>query len=309
MLRVTLLLALLLVSCGKKEPQKAHGDLDAIKAKGETYLGMSSQWQDNYGFVSGCDSLLWTSLFKVSGGAVDLKLAKDADGSWQRHPSGDCFPGKSKSSISRDMILGLMLAIWETKDLAEANSLVKYLEDHDNTLGEHDGSIDGRNRVYANPGFAGLIYRLRWRLGGPYSAKVEVPVPVLPVDGYEAHLQALTTLLWALMEGGISQVQLNALKGQTERQPNNAVYQALRTKFDPARGGDTSDVVRILMDEKYFPSDRLPTSSDRCVDYLFNHDQNEADWSPCAPLAVHSGTDLLFTNFILFRNSFGFRIL
>lgn len=298
---------LLLCACGhKNEPQETTDPMDSIKAKGEKYLSLSSQVQDHYGFLPGCDSLLFTSLYKVSGAAVDLKQAKDADGQWYRTPGKDCFPSQTISTISRDMILGLMISLWVNHDLEEAKALVKYFEDHNFVMGQSDGSVDGKNRVFATPSFAGLAYRLRWRLGGDYNVLADTPNPVFPQTGYEAHLQALNTLLFGLMEGSISNAQLEALKSQTERQPDNALYQALRSKFDPDRQGNQSEAFRILSEESLFPSDRLPTSHDHCVDYLFNHDKNDGDWLPCEPLVVHSGLDLLFANFVIFRNSFGF---
>lgn len=309
-MRYLALLLLLVVACGEKhKPQKTPNPLEALDQKAERYLGLSSMVQDRFGFLPGCDSLLFTSLYKLGGAAVDIKQARDADGKWHRHPARNCFPKESRTEISRDMWLGAMLVAWFTRDLAMAQSMVNYVETHDK-LGASDGSIDGNNRVSTNPQFEGLLYRLRYKLGGSYHGKVETPQTWLPADGFEQSLQMLRLFLVADMNGSVSQIMLNTLRAETNNRPDNAVFWALRAKYDPELAGDQENALRILADEQLFPTDTLPTTSNRCVEYLFHHEKNDDDWLPCPEKAlVHSGTDLLFARFVIKHSgTVGFRV-
>lgn len=301
-----LLVMLLLVSCGHK-PQDSKPSPSDLQLKAEKYLALAPDAQGLAGFLPGCDSLLFSSLYKIAGAHVDLSAARKADGSWQRHPDGSCFPVKSKSSISRDMLLGLMLATYVAKDRQTAEDLVSYGQANNWIMGKHDGSVDGQNRVTFTPQFIALAYRLRWKLGGSYHVLADTPQTYFPVDGYEAHLQGLRILLLALMDGKVDQVQLNTLKAQSQAQPDNALFSAIAAKFDPDVAGDQTQAIAVLSNERLFPTGRLPNSHDRCIDYLFNHDKNDADWGPCDPLTVHAAADFLFTYWVITRNSFGFR--
>lgn len=301
-----LFVMLLLVSCGHK-PQESKPSPSDLQTKAETYLSLAPDAQGLAGFLPGCDSLLFSSLYKIGGAQVDLRAARKADGSWQRHPDGKCFPGESKSSISRDMLLGLMLATWVFKDKQTADELVAYGQENNWVMGKYDGSVDGQNRVTFTPQFIGLAYRLRWKLGGQYHVLADTPQSYFPVEGYEAHLQGLRILLLALMDGKVDQIQLNTLKAQSQAQPDNALFAALAAKFDPDLAGDQTQAIQVLSDERIFPAGRLPNTHDRCVDYIFNHEKNDADWQPCDPLKVHSAADYLFAYWVVTRNSFGFR--
>ena len=51
------------------------------------------------------------------------------------------------------------------------------------------------------------------------------------------------------------------------------------------------------MDEKLFPSDRLPTATDRCEAYLWQRNGG-SDWEPCPRDKLHDGVDFLIAAYI-----------
>lgn len=287
-------LQLLTIGCGEHDEKESKAsNLELLDAKRKIYLELSSATLDEDGWIltKECDSLLHTSLYYFGGGSSDILKAQDEDGRFWRRPGRDCLAkGGSKSSLSRDMMLGAMIAIWKAKDLSTIEKAISYVE-KTGSMGEHDGSLDGRNRVSASPAFEALMYELRDQLGGKYSSKQEIPQAYFPQKGYQAHLQALNIALMGMMSGKISTIQRNTLASQVEDDPNNAVYQALFHKYED---GDQTKAVEILLREDLFPADRLPTSKDRCNAYLFMHGEKESDWGACDKGETHPGHDLLF---------------
>lgn len=298
MRKLFILLTLAFVfACGKKGNESKESEaskLDLLKEKRDFYLSLSSQAQDRYGFLTDtkCDGLLFTSLFVFGGGVADVYQAKDDDGKWFRHPSFDCVPPESKSSISRDMLLGLLFVLYADRNLKEIKSLIDYDDEHDGIMGDHDGSSDGQNRVTMTPILRATMFQLKEVAGGANNPFDKIPEPWNTPTGYQAHLEVLHILLRGMLYKGINDFSLEILESHARRQPSNALFQAVYHKF---KDGNQNDAIEILLNEELFPSDRLPASKDRCTFYLFNHEKKASDWEPCPKeKQVFSGTDLIF---------------
>jgi hypothetical protein len=141
--------------------------------------------------------------------------------------------------------------------------------------------------------FAPIVRAMIQKLGG--STGLDAPRQssddaIFALPGFEGHIQVLRILLSGRVYGGITITQTQILRDQAERQPRNALFQAARAKYG---NGDYSKAVEILQDSVLFPDARLPTSSDRCEEYLWQRDDG-ADWLPCDKASTHSGTDLIF---------------
>ncbi|MFA5999970.1 MAG: hypothetical protein WC783_03270, partial [Candidatus Paceibacterota bacterium] len=119
-----------------------------IKAKYDKYISLIKEAQDNHGFIESqkCDSLIFTSLVgclpEVN---VDIKAAFDSKtGTWQRRPiERPCYPAHSKSTISRDQLLGLAWYTFYNKKLDISEQIVKYAINHAGYMGK--GSLSRIN--------------------------------------------------------------------------------------------------------------------------------------------------------------------
>jgi len=157
-----LALIILLVSC-RTPAQKATGPrLDELLEKVKLYIALAEETKDADGWIlpGDCDGLLHNSLAYL-GGLVTyeaLQQAEQAPGKWTRTPQADCLStGRSKSTISRDMLLGVVAAAVNEGDLQTLKDLRQYAKDNNFIMGEHDGSIDGRWRVFMTPTFYKLL--------------------------------------------------------------------------------------------------------------------------------------------------------
>lgn len=318
------LTALALTGCSwferDNEPKPSRGaDFAALQVKYEKYLELTSETFDKDGWImtEKCDALLHSSMLATTGviSMETLLKGRDADGRWWRRPSRDCLStGSSKSSISRDMLLGLMHPIMVNKDYDVAKKLVDYANDNKWTMGEHDGSIDGRNRVLLTPGLFNLMADLQdWTASSgdamPRREGDDVPEGVTPGTEYDEetpsesrefelskvrftdHLDALSNEIRGTIYGGLTDGELASIKKDRDNDPNNALYHALYSKYTD---GNQKKAVDILLREDLFPSDRLPTSADRCNEYIWMHGEKPKDWNPCDKGETHPGHDLLF---------------
>jgi len=305
----------------ENEPKPSNSaDFDALRAKYELYKELTPKTFDDDGFIltEHCDALLHTSLLATTGVIPfdDLLKARDSDGRWFRRPSKDCLStGSSKSSISRDMLLGLMHAIMILKEKKVINELTKYASDKNWVMGEHDGSIDGKNRVLLTPGFYNLMIDLRdWLHGSldivpPEEEEMEQEREDIPLTDEELklvmgvrftdHLDALSNEIRGTIYGGLTDAELDSIKRDLKEDPNNALYSALVSKYT---NGNQKHAVDVLLREDLFPADRLPTSAERCNEYLWMHGEKPKDWGPCDEGQTHPGHDFLFVARIILED-------
>ncbi len=84
---------------------------------------------------------------------------------------------------------------------------------------------------------------------------------------------------------------------QYQRQPNNPLFSYIYHKYTDK---DQSETVKLLMNEKWWPADRLPTTTDRLEEYLPQRDFGP-DWLPAPPPVItHTGADFIWiANLIL----------
>lgn len=298
-----------LVSCGywekDNEPQETipHDDLINLENRLDYYLSQDGG-SDEYGFNNeNCDSLMLTALQNAAGGDVDIFQARDGDGRWWRRPQRDCLSNQifnrdnptlpkkspsSKSSISRDMLIGVMLACWANKDFDCIDDMIIYGEDHKVLLGweygEHDGSIDGKNRVIVTPALMATMRDMRHALEGS-DKRDSTPQIWSNLEGYQSHLQALHILIRGLIDHGVSQKMLDVIKHSIDKDPTNALYHAIYHKFVD---GNQSEAFDLLF--AHF-GDELPSSATQCGSYRYMHG-NPKDWEPCPKEKhIHRGTD------------------
>ncbi len=259
--------------------------MSQLRDKFNTYLRLAASQRDRHGFVSTdhCDSLLWTGLLAASGLPTDLRAARLPDGRWLRRPTDypECHScGGSKSSISRDMLLGLIWGAWRTRDLPLLLDLHKYSRTHYWVMGT--GTL---TRTLFSPALASTLAHAIRALGGPSYWERHLPAYFGPgATDYQAHLQVLHLLL--RREIGLP-IPAQRLREHAERQPGNPLFQAAVGRYALAS--------QILVGGvRYWPDGRLPTSADRHDEWLVQRDFG-SDWLPSDQGRTHSGGDLLFT--------------
>lgn len=292
-----LFLLLLLSACGAHH-KSASSDapqpgLKDLQDKSDKYLSIVSQEQDQYGFILSqqCDSLLFTSLLAAArpGLHIEVTAAQDSSGQWYRRADHGCGPkfGNSRSTISRDMFIGLFWYFWRTKDLDGASGLMLQLQANNyQALGE--GSP---GELLLTPAMVQTLAELIFKLGGPdYSAERKLPAIF---DGsqtdYEAHLTVWHILLRGEIFGGLSEGSIQILAAQAIRQPKNPFFQAAYHRY---LDGDYSTVIKLLMDTNEWPADSLPTSLNHCDPWPIQRDFSSTDWGTCEPTQQWPGAEL-----------------
>lgn len=269
--------------------------MTTLTDKRDLYLRLLPTQQDQYGFIytDTCDSLLFSCLTGCVPG-VDF-LPNTAynliSRQWFRRPYiyPECLQcGGATSTISRDMILGLLWYAWTNKDLWASDSIVEHALNHWCIMGQADNKTDLFGKCFLTPGLLATAAEVSYRLGGKnrwylrYLPQYESP----NVTDYEAHLSVLHQLLRKQLTG--SKIKYD----HAQRQPGNPLFHIAAGNYDVAQG--------LLSLSTVWPDARLPTSLDRSDCWVVQRDAGP-DWQPGTqqPVKTWSGGDFLFCNWLL----------
>lgn len=285
-------LLILLSACSRpNKPVESKTPLADVQAKRDLYLQLQKDQMDEYGWLSPkCDGLLFNALAAIAGQDIDVMKSEKESGLWERHPSFSCYPQESKSTISKDMMSGLILYLFMSKNFDALQRILDRCNQHKvaGGLGCEIGEAVDQETYWSRVVMpTSMINQIEEMLG-----KKPTPEPQKLV-GFTDHLEALRIYRTAKLHGGLNIYEVESLRMLVESSPNNALYSALYHKYTD---GNFSKAVSVLMDEKYFPSDRLPTDCDRKSHYIFERDEDD-DWQPNPDCTgeIHSGVDLTFT--------------
>ena len=291
--------------------------VESLGNKADLYRKLSHQENyDNFIMIDKCDSLLYSSLYHTFNPLFFIEAAKDYDNKWHRRPTylPECYPLHSKSTISRDMLLGVMTYCWFQKELDILEELWDYGASHNWIMGEGDIS-----RVYFTPSLQQLLAEMILALGGKdhYFARRIIPSypsidsisrthPDFRLAGYECHLLALRLLLKFDVTGTYTKKEKKLVTALYQRNEYNPLFCYLDDwiKYGDCFCGTTS----LLNDPRWFPEGRLPTSQDRECDWLPARDieiKNGAEVYPGDPspnVKIHTGGDFLFIYGLLRRH-------
>lgn len=268
-----------------------------IAQKHVLYQSLAASHCDSHGFImhEECDSLIFTGLYGVSVSNIDIEAAKDESGKWHRRPLKDCYPKHSKSTISMDMLLGLLVYLyWLGKsDKKKAGRIAKELYDY----GKANNWIMGNGdpgRTLMRPGMQATLAELVYHLTGQ-NDRIARNLPQVYGDNltdYQLHLAMLDIYLRGCLKGYITKKMLKVVKYAIATNPSNAFFHYVFLKYN---GKDMSKVATILLG-KHFPNDKLPSNHEHRTDYLWQRPSNSLNWLPdsSAPRKEHSGADYLF---------------
>jgi hypothetical protein len=258
-----------------------------LQDKAGLYLKLVRELQGPAGFISheSCDSLLFTSLAVCGGLKADLWAAHGPKG-WHRRPLSlpECCPDNSKSSISRDMLLGVLLAAYATGNPEMARSVVRQMQR--GIMGDYVG-MDGFSRVLPAPGLYATARLLVDKLEG---RKLSLWRLVPPVDGgvrggFLDHLSGLHLALRCLIKGSTSRRDREILENLLASNPFNPLFVALNKPASLAL-----DYLALPM---LWPADRLPSGRDRKAPWLPERDVRDYAPDPDSD-EIHSGMDFNF---------------
>lgn len=305
-----LILVFLIIGCESfdkdnepHEPEKI--DTLEITQQRKTYCELSKELYEEKGYVHDkCDGLLFTSLHALACPYVSIEAFQKSPGLWKRSPTHDCFSkGESRSGLSRDMILGVLFYAWQYNRLDIIDSLISYGRDNDWYMcgGEYESEKWRLGRCKMSKTIIATIYEVGVALGyecdtGCNLARA-VPQVWNPYEtGFQAHLLNIHILLRGLVQGAINDNQIAQLKYQAERVPQNQLFLVNSAIW----GGGDINRSNILY-SSYFPKDRLPSSNERCTDYLWQRDFGK-DWEKCPQdNEVYHGTDFLLVSVLLLQ--------
>lgn len=277
--------------------------IQQLKKKHELYSELcQSTEMDKNGFVDYkyCDSLLFSCLTNIGiGKKFNVRAAQDKSGAWLRRPleHGSCWPEGSGSSISRDMFTGLIFYIWRSKDLDLANELFDYGQKNNWIMGQGDVA-----RIYFTPRLQATLSEIIYRLGGKNRfIRRHIPQMFTKTEGFAAHLDVLHMRLREELLG--KQIYKKMYKYHANRQPQNPLFKILAGQYQSA--------LNLLLDDKYFPNNRLPNTKDRRESWITQRDMDNWHYAPVPedePTVNHHGGDFLFASHLLlleFDNKYG----
>lgn len=271
---------------------------ERLAAKADLYKRLNAERLPD-GWPERCDSVGFLALCKTAGAcaAANFFDAEQEPGKWQRNKTHDCVEtGGSKTSISKDMFVMSWVYALFAMDKATAVGYFQRLEaygrEHDFIMGYPSETVEHLGRVYMTPSMTWTLYSILEKLTGAVPPDVG-GLRTAPA-GYQGHLRVLDVLVQGFLKGGVDAYEMSDLNDLHDRDPKNALYQAVFHRF---RDGQMDEVADILLDEKHWPSDRLPSSAEHCERYLWQRDQGK-DWQPCASGDVHDGVDWLFAYWV-----------
>lgn len=296
--------------------------MTSLQEKYELYKHLIEEQQDQHGFIYSdeCDSLLFSGLVGcVPGVSVDIDAAKDANGAWHRRPTDlpeccsldhwslwerlkKCLAAKTMdtkvlakifetggSTISRDMFMGLAWYAWANKRLDISESVIKYALSHKFIMG-----IGSPTRTFMTPGLLSTFAMISYKLGGPkhWFLRNLPQYESSKVTDFQAHLSVLHILLRRQITGDKTYGQ-DIAADQYKRQGHNPLF--------AYAAGDAEWAEMVLMNEKFWPNDRLPNNHDRSSNWLNQRDFG-TDWLPeGGPTETFSGGDFLFVAWLLLQ--------
>jgi len=269
-----------------------------ITEQKELYCKLSRPAYDKNGYVhSRCDGSGFTSLYSLGCPDVDLYIFDD-NGKLYRSPNHDCFVnGKSngaKAESSRDMYLMRMIAAHEHGDLDFMERMIEFGEESHWIMCDGVDKI-AQTRCIMSYDLIKLSYAIRDKLRGESVALDENEAfTAIPLNtGYQAHLEVIKLWLKGRVYGAVTKYELNRLKRYAQREDKNALFNAIFHRYSD---GDMSKAIELI---SRYPKSRLPRSSDWCTEYLWQRDQQSHSWKPCNENKQHSGTDFIFSWYVI----------
>jgi hypothetical protein len=184
-----ILLSIFLLGCGEKPKTvknvaKIRAGYDSRQVPFDQIAGWPSD-HDN-------DGSLWSGLAARAGMAVDVSAAIQSNGRVTRRPFKDSLvPSESASSVSNDMILGVISGLLYQKKVKTLESVFNYGKVNSWVMGYPAYMV---GRVVLKPNNIALLARSIGHLGGPKYQEGLIPLIYVPLQDsdYPTHLQLVS---------------------------------------------------------------------------------------------------------------------
>jgi len=168
-------------------------------------------------------------MVSAGGAEVEVEAAEESSGRWNRRPTSypECWAsGESRSTISRDMLLGVYWHAWTHRDLALLERLWDYGYAHAWKMG--DGRLAGADTVM-NTAMISTLAEMIYKLGGKnhfISRQLGAKWGVAVQEGQEFRnrLTALHLGLRREVFGHLSQSSERILEQLVVRWPDNPLF-------------------------------------------------------------------------------------
>jgi len=286
----------------KQAPKLDENKLQKLKAKFELYQKLSKEHQNEQTFFNHelCDATLTTGLMSANPHFnIKLEHARDKQGFWKRRQvNTPCYPKSSGSTISRDMMIGIYWYLHESKNLKIAEETYKHAKDNHFVLGLGDPA----RLIMMPPGEATLASIIH-KLGGKnhfFARHQSKPWP-LNMKSFHVHLLMMNGLLHGRIHNKIPTSLFKAFEHYSQAPDNhNPLHQYA---YHIYKDGDMNKAVDLLLNEQYWPNDRLPRRKDRENDWITGRDFHEGnDWKPATEGDLekeHNGGDFLVVAYLI----------
>lgn len=311
-LLVSILLAAALCACAHQKTHREDTPVPpTVDALADVYESLSeARWPDGWAETDHCDALLWASLRAASGVPALVEDAEASPGEWRRRPTSlpECYAsGGSTSTISRDMLVGVMWWAWTARRADIVREMWEYAVEHGGRMGS--GRLAGADTLL-NPNMWTLLAKLCVRMdadcGGASvgvlsHATTEYTNP--QPSGFERHLELLQILLLGEVDGGLPPGLVSRLARHRSEQPGNPLAVAAAAVYGMATPAD----VDATLSPAVWPSGALPTSADRCATWATEQEfpgpvlpAGAQSLQPCPEDGrTHTGGEILFIRRIL----------
>lgn len=197
---------------------------------------------DEHGFVltDHCDSTLFSGLIGSTGVRVNITAAEKSPGEWLRRPTTypECWGcGKSRSTISRDMLLGVYWYAWAAGDLPLLERMWRYGVTHFWRMGR--GRWFGADTLM-NTAMISTLAQMIYQLGGKnHWIARRLPtwwsVTADPDKYYVNRLTALHLMLRKRVWGRLGAQANHVTQALYHKWPTNAMFCAAAGKYGLAR--------------------------------------------------------------------------
>lgn len=267
-----------------------------LKKRSLLYRSNLSKHQDTFGFIEfeHCDSTLFSGLLGCHK-FVDVNLIaarNQKTKQWFRRPLeyDECWAsGKSRSTISRDMLLGVMAWSFFNNRSDVLQDIYRYAKRNFWRMGQ--GRYHGADTLM-NPDYMSLLARLIYKMTGVSHWIRYWPLSVdQHASGYQAHLQCVYLILAFQANGYLNGDQLSAIEKMYNADQTNLLKTILYYK---TFGHD------IVLDFNWhhYPSSRNPSSRDRSEPWAIQRSEGDQGLKPSPNCRIHSGGDLIFCEFV-----------
>jgi hypothetical protein len=270
------IILLMLAACGplqKPKDPKETTKIEQLRTAYQERLAEAYKVFDektHWPSMKDCDATLWTGIAVAGGVKANLALAEHSPGEIHRRPHRACWTDKegdigSKSTVSKDMLQGYLLGLWESRDLEAAKRLQEYGEKHNWVMGKPFPQMASRVVMSFNQKV--ILTRMLYVMSDGAIKKNTrhfAPVYFGVKKDYERHIQAISLLMnGELRERAkfkdlavtsdedqqpvdLRKSELEHAKDLAAKEPWNFLYNYILAVYS----GDYEKTIDLLLDEK-----------------------------------------------------------